>query len=190
MQNFESKPFFYNSLFWLWWFLLWFISMMLPGNLQSKSLSSHNITLEKRETEVGRSRWVTFLKTFSSPSVSHVLWNQAPCYPGAIFHEMELNRSPITSAGCLDNHIQKSQTWRSLQLHHGSQYTVDAVPNCSDTNRHLKSIIYSALVHLFIIYIYLHIMLIELSQSSILQNMNFFLAHVYYVLLTSEQSDL
>lgn len=100
--------------------------MMLPENRQSKSLSGRNIPSEKRETEA-ESWWVTFLKAFSSPSVSHVLWNQAPCYPGAIFHEMELNMSLITSTGCLDNHTEKSQTWRSLQLHHGSQSTVDVV---------------------------------------------------------------
>lgn len=39
--------------------------------------------------------------------------------------------------------------------------------NCSDTNRHLKSIIYSALV--LHIYIYLHTRLIESSQSCIWQ---------------------
>lgn len=160
---------------------------MLPGKLQSKSLSRHNITLEKRETEGDRgvqaeSMWVTFLKTFGSPSVSNILWNQAPRYPRAIFHEMELNMSLITSTGCLDNHIQKSQTWRRLQLHHGSQYIVDAVSIAHALEKHNLFCSCSAYLHLFIT------RWTESSQSSILHSfICFVLVFVFSVFIHCHQ---
>lgn len=112
----------------------WCCQVILSPNRYQRD----NSTLEKRET--GWKQMSHFWKPFSSPSVSHILWNQASHYPGETFHEMELNMSLITSTGCLDNHIQKlmwnlkklpvtrwqpvsmlNQSlghWRALQKHH------------------------------------------------------------------------
>lgn len=106
-------------------------------------------------------------KTFSS----HILWNQALCYPGAIFHEMELNVSDNQHRLSWQPY-SKITNLKKLAVTSWEPVYCRCCINCSDTNRHLKSIIYSALV--LHIYIYLHTRLIESSQSSTLQNMSFF----------------
>lgn len=142
--------------------------MMLPGNLQSKSLPMPRYYSLKR----GRQRYtgweqvshflknlqftLGFTHTVKSGTVlpwSNISWDGAEYVSD---NQHRLSWQPYSKITNL-----KKPTVTSWEPVHCRRWI-----NCSDTTRHLKSIIYSALLH---IYMYLHTRLIESSHSCILQ---------------------